>query len=83
MQLAAINQLNEKWTQALDCYEKLSTKGEKKALLFERAAEIYRRMGVNADYERFIVKAYEQYKFQGNERKVSELSCAVQRFIHK
>ena len=50
MQLAAIYELSQKWTEALDCYEKLSTKGEKKALLYERAAEIYRKMGVNGDY---------------------------------
>ena len=58
MQLAGIYEVEQKWSEALDCYEKLSTQGGNKGLLYERAAEIYRKMGVNSDYERFIVKAY-------------------------
>ena len=81
--LASIYEMLERWNEALNCYEKLSQSDTKKGLLFERAAYAHRAMGRLCDYERFIEKAFESYREERNERKVSELLPALAKLARK
>lgn len=67
----------EKWEKALNCYEKLSETEMRKGYLYERAAHVHRLMGHQADFDRFIQLAYESYKTDKDERKISELMPIV------
>jgi hypothetical protein len=69
--------LLEKWDKALNCYEKLSETESRKGYLYERAAHVHRLMGHQADFDRFIRQAYESYKSEQDERKLSELMPIV------
>ena len=61
----------------------MSESESRKGYLYERAAHVHRLMGHHADFERFIQQAYESYKSEQDERKMSELMPIVVKVAKK
>jgi hypothetical protein len=57
-------------------YEKA---GRTKGFIFESVAKVYRQIGKMPEHKKYICLSLEEYRKDGNERKVSELanSCRL------
>ena len=68
----------QEWRSALEYYEKMyliyEASGDSKASMYESVAQNYRQLGEHGQHRKYLSMALEEYRREGDERKISELS---------
>lgn len=80
-EIAKIYEIQERWDEALTYYEKISDECERKnqfqGYVYERVAKIHEKIGNFHTSAKFLKKAFNEYRIEGNERKMSDLSSSI------
>ena len=80
-ELANLYEVQKRWDQALSYYEQLSDEYEKEkryqGFIYERVAKIHQNMGNFEVESKFMLKAHNEYRLEGDERKMSDISGSM------